>query len=584
MLAAAAAADQGLARAFGYLLDASQPADPTPALAAALFELPGPPPGPRSALVRWLLAAPVVAGRDAFACTTGWRADALLLPALRWPDTGRGTTRPSIDRRLVGWREGPRRAAAAWPVLRPEALGRILGLVQRLAGQGEGTTPSRSNCRTARVGPHDAGRAGRRPPRPPADRRGRGRDQWGADFALAATREARRARLEGALLAWEHADAVPTRASPPLRGRPLTFISVRRRGEPGKPAVRLIRRSIRCGQIGRRERIALWTSLTAAPVPPAVGEWALRPAEIGVAAQRGAGRRAGGSRELPAPADGRPTGAAQPGAAVLSRGAISSSRPATAAHLRELEAQARDRGQVLDDWGFGRLTPLGRGVTALFAGPSGTGKTMAAQVLARSLGPRALPGRPRRRRQQVHRRDREAPARGVRRLRAGARAAPVRRGGRAVRAGACRSATRTTGSPTSRSTTCCSAWSSSTASPSSPRTARATSTRRSCGGCASSIDFAPPSRRRARAALAARAGGRHATPTGGRSPASSTGAGLARELDLTGAGDQERPRSRPRSSPGPTARGSTTRHVLAAARRELEKQGIVVRPASLEPR
>ena len=32
------------------------------------------------------------------------------------------------------------------------------------------------------------------------------------------------------------------------------------------------------------------------------------------------------------------------------------------------------------------MTPLGRGVTALFAGPSGTGKTMAAQVLARSLG------------------------------------------------------------------------------------------------------------------------------------------------------------------------------------------------------
>ena len=60
--------------------------------------------------------------------------------------------------------------------------------------------------------------------------------------------------------------------------------------------------------------------------------------------------------------------------------------PATAAHLRELEAQARDRGQVLDDWGFSRLTSPGRGTTALFSGPSGTGKTMAAQVLARSLG------------------------------------------------------------------------------------------------------------------------------------------------------------------------------------------------------
>ena len=58
----------------------------------------------------------------------------------------------------------------------------------------------------------------------------------------------------------------------------------------------------------------------------------------------------------------------------------------TERHLREVDAQARHRGEVLDDWGFSRLTAMGRGVTALFAGPSGTGKTMAAQVLAASLG------------------------------------------------------------------------------------------------------------------------------------------------------------------------------------------------------
>jgi SpoVK/Ycf46/Vps4 family AAA+-type ATPase len=55
-------------------------------------------------------------------------------------------------------------------------------------------------------------------------------------------------------------------------------------------------------------------------------------------------------------------------------------------HLREIDEQARNRGEVLDDWGLRRLTSMGSGVTALFAGPSGTGKTMAAQVLARSLG------------------------------------------------------------------------------------------------------------------------------------------------------------------------------------------------------
>jgi SpoVK/Ycf46/Vps4 family AAA+-type ATPase len=55
------------------------------------------------------------------------------------------------------------------------------------------------------------------------------------------------------------------------------------------------------------------------------------------------------------------------------------------AQLRELEAQVRLSGEVLDGWGFRRLTPGSRGTTALFAGPSGTGKTMAAQVLAHSL-------------------------------------------------------------------------------------------------------------------------------------------------------------------------------------------------------
>jgi SpoVK/Ycf46/Vps4 family AAA+-type ATPase len=55
-------------------------------------------------------------------------------------------------------------------------------------------------------------------------------------------------------------------------------------------------------------------------------------------------------------------------------------------HLREVDEQARNRDEVLDGWGLRRLTSMGAGLTALFAGPSGTGKTMAAQVLARSLG------------------------------------------------------------------------------------------------------------------------------------------------------------------------------------------------------
>ncbi|WP_018350619.1 ATP-binding protein [Longispora albida] len=54
--------------------------------------------------------------------------------------------------------------------------------------------------------------------------------------------------------------------------------------------------------------------------------------------------------------------------------------------LRELSARARYRDLVLDEW---RMRPgggRGRGVTALFAGDSGTGKTMSAEVIAGSLG------------------------------------------------------------------------------------------------------------------------------------------------------------------------------------------------------
>ncbi|WND22723.1 AAA family ATPase [Streptomyces violaceus] len=54
--------------------------------------------------------------------------------------------------------------------------------------------------------------------------------------------------------------------------------------------------------------------------------------------------------------------------------------------LREIVAHVRQRAMVHQEWGFAATLRRGLGVTALFAGGSGTGKTLAAEVMAKELG------------------------------------------------------------------------------------------------------------------------------------------------------------------------------------------------------
>lgn len=54
--------------------------------------------------------------------------------------------------------------------------------------------------------------------------------------------------------------------------------------------------------------------------------------------------------------------------------------------LRELANQMGGRSRVYEDWQYAAAQTAGRGIHALFAGPPGTGKTMAASVLANTLG------------------------------------------------------------------------------------------------------------------------------------------------------------------------------------------------------
>jgi AAA+ superfamily predicted ATPase len=54
--------------------------------------------------------------------------------------------------------------------------------------------------------------------------------------------------------------------------------------------------------------------------------------------------------------------------------------------LKILVAGVHRARVLLDDWGLGNILPYGRGVTALFAGPPGVGKTASAEALANELG------------------------------------------------------------------------------------------------------------------------------------------------------------------------------------------------------
>ena len=59
--------------------------------------------------------------------------------------------------------------------------------------------------------------------------------------------------------------------------------------------------------------------------------------------------------------------------------------PPQLAMLREIAAHVRQRAKVYETWGFAQKCARGLGISALFSGASGTGKTLAAEVLANEL-------------------------------------------------------------------------------------------------------------------------------------------------------------------------------------------------------
>ncbi|HEX2039857.1 MAG TPA: AAA family ATPase [Acidimicrobiales bacterium] len=371
-LAVVMEADPLLHRVYGYLHDDAAAGRPTPWLAAALFDWPPATVLDHDALVRWRLARPADPAADRASVTTGWVVDVAVAQWL-----------------LHGHSLGPGAAARPAPsppratCLHPEAFSAVLRFVEAMGTRAEIELvgPDGSGKRTLAaqlaeamglpliVGDGQAVHAAHAV----------GRDAEGLVH-----RAVRAARLADGAVYWHAADAVPLELRPALAGADVVLLGVpeplAERPRPDRP-----RLTVRLEAPGRSARADLWRALTGSALPDALLDWRMTAAELAEAA-------------LAAPAGEAAVVDAARRTLHVAAGELFSPlpcpytrddlvvAPSVRAHLDELEARARLRGEVHDEWGFRRVSPIGCGVTAMFAGPSGTGKTMAAQVLARSLG------------------------------------------------------------------------------------------------------------------------------------------------------------------------------------------------------
>ena len=165
--------------------------------------------------------------------------------------------------------------------------------------------------------------------------------------------------------------------------------------------------------------------------------------------------------------------------------------------LRALCHQVRYRDLVYETWGFDRKLALGKGPSTLFAGPPGTGKTMAADIIAGELGLDLYKIDLSHRGQQIHRRDGEKPRADLRRGREPAMLSCSSMRPTPCSASAPRCATPMTATPISRSATCCRRWMSTKAWSSWPLICARIWTRPLCGVCALSSSFRFPRQKNA---------------------------------------------------------------------------------------
>jgi hypothetical protein len=193
-------------------------------------------------------------------------------------------------------------------------------------------------------------------------------------------------RLSAATLHWRNAHLISApvwSAWPRDHSADLTFFgAVTPLAAPSRGNA--IWRSFDLRPLDRMRRIAIWKQHTAALAPDAVANRVLTPAQIASAVRV-------------APAVPQAIGQACHHMILGVTSELFTAlacpytwdnivlNPGLRRHLAELETQARLRWQVYEEWGFGKLCPLGKGITAMFAGPSGTGKTTPPRCLRHRL-------------------------------------------------------------------------------------------------------------------------------------------------------------------------------------------------------
>jgi adenylate kinase family enzyme len=380
-LCLAVEADPMLRRVFGYLHDDATLGQPTPWLAATLFGHGLPARGvggPASPLFRRRLARPVD-GYTAGSVMTPWSADpfvvALVLHRV-WSDpilafelvdvaaaAAALTLYPNVLDEAERFFHAVDRARAGGPPVELELIG--------VTGSGRRTVAAQLCARLGMNLLNVDGAA----------------LQQGGDTAAVGDRlqrVARLARAADASLYWKAAPELDEQAWRALEDScPLMIFG----SDAPRPRTRdsAPRKSIALPPLGASMRRELWQRLTDRPMPREAAEWLRTPSELvsaAAVAAAGPDEIVATCRQLVHHAPGEvfaTLACPYTWEDIVLTGSVRQS-------LRELEEHAQLRFAVFEEWGFAKLHPMGRGLTALFAGPSGTGKTMAAQVLARALG------------------------------------------------------------------------------------------------------------------------------------------------------------------------------------------------------